>query len=178
MLVLLLDAHFLRRKTGSNRRTPCLLYHKHHLPTVEMPLGHLRITPLHGHLSILVLSTVDKHIPVPLACPTQARHLVRPHLIFHSKFLSDMGVQCRGATHVPASDLNSFPAVQDLKAWCMQHALGETEYEGLLKLGFRVGDGHQLAGLEVSVWEWAGVAPLARARILSACQTTVSSCSN
>ena len=57
----------------------------------------------------------------------------------------------------------------------MQHGLGETEYEGLLKLGFRVGDGHELAGLEMSVWEWAGVPPLARARILSACQTAVSS---
>ena len=80
-------------------------------------------------------------------------------------------------TPVPASDPNSFPAVQDLKAWCVQHALGDTEYEGLSKLGFRVGDGHELAGLEMSVWEWAGVPPfkLARARILSACQSTVSS---
>jgi hypothetical protein len=79
---------------------------------------------------------------------------------------------------LPAPDPNTFPgpAVQDLKAWCMQRALGEAEYKGLLKLGFRVGDGHELAGLEMSVWEWAGIAaPLARARILSACQTTVSS---
>ena len=82
-------------------------------------------------------------------------------------------------TPVRDSDPNSESSpVQDLKAWCVQHALGEAEYEGLLKLGFRVGDGHELAGLEMSLWEWAGIAPLARARILSACQTTVSSCSN
>ncbi|KAF8800140.1 hypothetical protein BYT27DRAFT_7342686 [Phlegmacium glaucopus] len=71
-----------------------------------------------------------------------------------------------------------FPATQDLKAWCMQHTLGEAEYEGLLKLGFRVGDGHVLANLETSMWEWAGIAPLAQMRILTACQATSSSGSN
>ena len=68
--------------------------------------------------------------------------------------------------------LSSFPATQDLKLWCMQHALGEGEYDGLIKLGFRVGEGHELANLEKPMWEWAGITPLARVRILAACQTT------
>ena len=54
----------------------------------------------------------------------------------------------------------------------MQHALGEGEYDGLIKLGFRVGEGHELANLEKPMWEWAGITPLARVRILAACQTT------
>lgn len=75
-------------------------------------------------------------------------------------------------------DPTLFPLTQDLKAWCVQHTLGEAEYEGLLKLGFRVGDGHALANLETSMWEWAGVAPLARMRILAASQAASSSGSN
>lgn len=79
-------------------------------------------------------------------------------------------------TPAPA-DLPSFPATQDLKAWCVEHALGEGEYDGLLKLGFRVGEGHELADLERSMWEWAGITPLARVRILAACQPIGSSVS-
>jgi hypothetical protein len=66
-------------------------------------------------------------------------------------------------------------ATPDLKAWCVEHMLGDAEYAGLLKLGFRVGDGHKLTNLEMSMWEWAGIAPLPRMRILAACQTTVPS---
>jgi hypothetical protein len=73
------------------------------------------------------------------------------------------------------TDPASFP---DLKAWCGQHMLGEAEYEGLLKLGFRVGDGNELANLERPTWEWAGIAPLAQMRILAACRAAVLSGSN
>ncbi|KAF8798253.1 hypothetical protein BYT27DRAFT_7264846 [Phlegmacium glaucopus] len=81
-----------------------------------------------------------------------------------------------GLPEIPApADPTSFPATPDLKAWCMEHMLGKVEYEGLLRLGFRVGDGHELANLERATWEWAGIAPLARMRILAACQATVPS---
>jgi hypothetical protein len=65
----------------------------------------------------------------------------------------------------------------NLKAWCQEHMLGEPEYEGLLKLGFRVGDGNELANLERATWEWAGIAPLTQMRILAACRATIPSAS-
>jgi hypothetical protein len=62
---------------------------------------------------------------------------------------------------LPAVPVNpsSFPPTQDLRGWCVQHALGKAEYQGLEKLGFHVGDDHELARLELSMWEC--IAPLA-----------------
>jgi hypothetical protein len=41
----------------------------------------------------------------------------------------------------PTAGSKSFPPTQDLKEWCLQHSLGEAEYQGLLKLGFHVDSG-------------------------------------
>lgn len=57
-----------------------------------------------------------------------------------------------------------------INEWCNTYELGEDERQGLAKLGFKAGD--KLDGLTNSVWEWAGVAPLCRLRILAAYETS------
>lgn len=54
-----------------------------------------------------------------------------------------------------------------LEDWCNKHNLGNEERLGLLKLGFRVGD-NNLITLPTSEWEWAGLGPLHKQRILAA----------
>ena len=51
---------------------------------------------------------------------------------------------------------------QDIQAWCLKFHLGDEECAGLSKLGFRVGQSHELLNLETSMWEWAGIPPLAK----------------
>ena len=58
---------------------------------------------------------------------------------------------------------------QDIQAWCSKFHLGDEECAGLSKLGFRVGQSHELLNLDTSMWEWAGISPLAKIRILAAC---------
>lgn len=58
---------------------------------------------------------------------------------------------------------------QDVQAWCFKYGLGDEECAGLSKLGFRIGQSHELLSLEGSMWEWAGIPPLAKMRILAAC---------
>ncbi|KAG5633996.1 hypothetical protein H0H81_003980 [Sphagnurus paluster] len=58
-----------------------------------------------------------------------------------------------------------------LADWCADRNLDETEEKGLTKLGFKVGD--SLATLSMDVWEWAGLGPLHRNRILIACGLSV-----
>lgn len=60
---------------------------------------------------------------------------------------------------------------QDIQAWCSKFHLGDEECAGLSKLGFRVGQSHELLNLDNSMWEWAGIPPLAKMRILAACNT-------
>jgi hypothetical protein len=50
--------------------------------------------------------------------------------------------------------------------WCRKHNLGDDERQGLMKLGFRVGD--KLDGLSKDMWEWADLGPLHQQRILAA----------
>ena len=72
----------------------------------------------------------------------------------------------------------SWPAIQSpatffgvpapsIREWCVKHSLGEEEYQGLVKLGFRVGD--ELDQLDDSSWRWANLGPLHKQRILAAC---------
>jgi hypothetical protein len=58
---------------------------------------------------------------------------------------------------------------QDIRAWCSKFHLGDEECAGLSKLGFRIGQSHELLNLDTSMWEWAGIPPLAKMRILAAC---------
>lgn len=60
-------------------------------------------------------------------------------------------------------------SLQDIQVWCSKYHLGEEECAGLSKLGFRVGQSHELINLDASMWEWAGIPPLAKMRILAAC---------
>lgn len=50
--------------------------------------------------------------------------------------------------------------------WCKKHNLGDDEYQGLMKLGFRVGD--KLDELSKDMWEWANLGPLHQQCILAA----------
>ena len=85
-----------------------------------------------------------------------------------------------GTHHANASHGNNFiPAAQaaqplatsshghGLEDWCRKHNLGNEERLGLIKLGFRVGD-NNLITLPASEWEWAGLGPLHKQRILAA----------
>lgn len=58
---------------------------------------------------------------------------------------------------------------ESVDEWCRRHSLGEDERQGLIKLGFKVGD--KLDDLTNDLWEWAGLAPLCRMRILVAYRT-------
>jgi hypothetical protein len=60
-------------------------------------------------------------------------------------------------------------SVQDIQAWCLKYHLGDEEFTGLSKLGFRIGQSHELVKLDASTWEWAGIPPLVKMRILAAC---------
>ena len=116
-------------------------------------------------------STMPWGYPAPPHTP--ASKIVPPTVNFPQTSLSS------GPPQIPVhAEPTSFPATHDLKAWCVQHGLGEAEYDSLLKLRFQVGEGHELTNLEMSMWEWAGIAPLARMQILTACEATVSSGSN
>lgn len=53
-----------------------------------------------------------------------------------------------------------------VEAWCHKYSLGDEECQSLIKLGFKVGD--KLDSLSADIWEWAGVPPLRRMRILDA----------
>jgi hypothetical protein len=74
-------------------------------------------------------------------------------------------------SHMPGPHRNVIPAAQpvtnSLEDWCSKHNLGNEERLGLIKLGFRVGD-HNLVMLPAAEWEWAGLAPLHKQRILVA----------
>lgn len=50
--------------------------------------------------------------------------------------------------------------------WCKKHNLGDKERQGLMKLGFCVGD--KLDGLSLGMWEWADLGPFHQQRILAA----------
>jgi hypothetical protein len=52
-----------------------------------------------------------------------------------------------------------------VEEWCKKHNLGDDERQGLMKLGFRVGD--KLDGLSKEMWEWADLGPLHQQRILA-----------
>jgi len=56
-----------------------------------------------------------------------------------------------------------------LDAWCKKHNLDSEVLNGLVKLGFRVGDKGLLAKLDDSIWEWAGLGPLHRMCVIAAC---------
>ena len=53
--------------------------------------------------------------------------------------------------------------------WCIKHGLGDEEYQGLVKLGFRIGD--ELEQLDDLSWRWANLGPLHKQRILAACKS-------
>lgn len=52
--------------------------------------------------------------------------------------------------------------------WCTKHGLGEEECRGLIKLGFQVGN--DLDVVDIEMWQWAGLGPFHRHRIMSACK--------
>lgn len=53
-----------------------------------------------------------------------------------------------------------------LDRWCLKHNLGEEERQALIKLGFRVGD--NIKKVTPAEWEWTGLPPLPRQRIMDA----------
>jgi hypothetical protein len=65
--------------------------------------------------------------------------------------------------------LQAANSLQDIQAWCSKYHLGDEECAGLCKLGFHIGQSHELFHLDASTWEWAGIPPLAKMRILAAC---------
>ena len=68
---------------------------------------------------------------------------------------------------VTAGPIIPGPAAQpSLEDWCSKHKLGNEERQGLIKLGFRVGDDN-LVTLPASEWEWAGLGPLHKQCILT-----------
>ncbi|KAG6894622.1 hypothetical protein C0992_005365 [Termitomyces sp. T32_za158] len=82
----------------------------------------------------------------------------------------------------PTIQLNTYPSTEQTRAsasaspsevsvheWCAHHKLGDAERRGLIKLGFIVGETASLAALPMDMWEWAGLGPLHRQRILAAC---------
>ena len=60
---------------------------------------------------------------------------------------------------------------QDIQAWCFKFHLGDEECAGLSKLGFCVGQSHELLNLDTSIWKWADISPLAKMQILATCNT-------
>lgn len=54
----------------------------------------------------------------------------------------------------------------EVEEWCRKHGLGNDERQGLMKLGFRIGD--KLDKLSKDLWEWADLGPLHQQRILAA----------
>ena len=69
-----------------------------------------------------------------------------------------------GGISTPAAQPASTSSLED---WCNKHNLGNEERLGLIKLGFRVGD-KNLVTLPAPEWEWAGLGPLHKQRILAA----------
>jgi hypothetical protein len=65
----------------------------------------------------------------------------------------------------PSTRLNSLSG-PTLDGWCLKHNLGEEERQALIKLGFRVGD--NMKKVTPAEWEWTGLPPLPRQRILDA----------
>lgn len=77
------------------------------------------------------------------------------------------------ATPSPSFPVSNTSGVQQ---WCVQNQLGQEEFQGLVKLGFHVGD--DLTGLDSEMWTWAGLGPLHKSRILVACQSAQAGPSN
>ncbi|EDR10762.1 uncharacterized protein LACBIDRAFT_315508 [Laccaria bicolor S238N-H82] len=71
--------------------------------------------------------------------------------------------QATASLPLPASNTNG------VQQWCVQNRLGQEEFQGLVKLGFHVGD--DLTGLDREMWTWAGLGPLHKSRILAACNS-------
>jgi hypothetical protein len=77
---------------------------------------------------------------------------------------SPWGQVTNQTTPLPAIDLN--PRVKELKSWCTQVGLGDEEFQGLNKLGYRVGE--SLDAITLGMWEYAGLGPLHQVRISGA----------
>ena len=72
-----------------------------------------------------------------------------------------------GLNFGPIPDMAGLPHHTSIREWCTKHGLGEEEYQGLVKLGFRAGD--DLEKLDDSSWRWANLGPLHKQRIIAAC---------
>lgn len=72
-----------------------------------------------------------------------------------------------GIAHASASNISIPAAHHAVEDWCSKHNLGNEERLGLIKLGFRIDDDN-LVTLPASEWEWAGLGPLHKQRILAA----------
>jgi len=90
----------------------------------------------------------------------QAGHTVGQHEQIHPQIQAPQMPTPGGVTTHTTSSLD---------AWCQKHSLGTEVLAGLVKLGFRVGDKGLLEKLDDTVWEWAGLGPLHRMRIMAAC---------
>lgn len=57
----------------------------------------------------------------------------------------------------------------NIEEWCNKHNLGVKEYNGLVKLGFRLDKPEELYGLDEATWASVGLGLLHQHRIKAAC---------
>jgi hypothetical protein len=69
----------------------------------------------------------------------------------------------------PKPTPSSAPSQLTVEEWCNKHNLGDEACQGLVKLGFQVGD--KLDMLDKDTWAWAGLGLLHQQRILTAYST-------
>jgi hypothetical protein len=99
--------------------------------------------------------------PSPMAAPGSAPMQPMPAMM--PQLSSSTGTH-----HTPAPAPSTTQIT--VEEWCKKHNLGDDERQGLMKLGFRVGD--KLDGLSKDMWEWADLGPLHQQRILAAYHNT------
>ena len=125
-----------------------------HMPQLDPQIPH---TPLAGH---------HRNINIPGGYPGPQTHNI-PQLDPHAVSATPGPPGHHNITGATSNTLAAAAQPSGLENWCSKHNLGNEERQGLMKLGFWVGDGN-LVALPASEWEWAGLGPLHKQRILAA----------